>query len=109
MTLAANGDAAPPTGLLRQPARLRIMALLDRHGDVGFTEARTALGLTPGNLDAHARKLAEAGLLRSRRALLRHGFEVRLRITPEGVEAFEAAVAELERLVADLKAPRTPG
>lgn len=82
--------------VIHQPARLKLMTLLYLHGDVGFTEAQRALHLTPGNLDAHHKRLAAEGLLESRRALQRSGFEVRLRLTPDGAERFQAYLDWLE-------------
>lgn len=92
-------DLPDDLAIIHQPVRLKMMTLLYREGDVGFTEAHKALGLTPGNLDAHAKKLAEAGLAESRRALMRDHFEVRLRPTPEGVRRFEAYLRFLEEFL----------
>jgi DNA-binding transcriptional ArsR family regulator len=50
--------------LIHEPARLKVMALLYQRGDVAAAAAREALGLTPGNLDAHVRRLEGAGLAR---------------------------------------------
>lgn len=87
-----------PDGLevLHQPARLALMALLFQRGDVGAAAAREATSLTPGNLDSHARRLAEAGLVESRKALTREGFEVRYRLTPAGRAAMGRYLAWLE-------------
>lgn len=86
--------------VIHQPVRLKLMTLLYRQGDVGFTEARDALGLTPGNLDAHTKRLADARLVESRRALMKDRFEVRLRITKEGTRRFDAYLAALEGFLA---------
>lgn len=95
-----EGDLA----LIHQPARLKVMALLHRRGDVGAVAARAALGLTAGNLDAHARRLAEAGLVEVRRALTRDGFEARYKITRRGTEAFAAYLRWLETFLAQASA-----
>ena len=84
------------------------MALLYEHGDIGASAARAALDLTPGNLDAHARRLEEAGFAASRKALLRGGFEARFRITDEGRVAFAAYLTWLEEFVRVVKGPRGP-
>lgn len=86
--------------VIHQPVRLKVMTLLYRHGDVGFTEAHKNLGLTPGNLDAHSKKLAEEGLLESRRVLMKDHFEVRLRITQEGTRRFDAYLRALQGFLA---------
>lgn len=94
-----------PEGLevIHQPARLAVMTLLYQRGDVGAAAAREATGLTPGNLDSHGRRLAEAGLLEARKALTRDGFEARYRISAAGVAAMKAYLAWLERFALSLK------
>ncbi len=96
-----------PDGLevIHQPARLAIMALLFQRGDVGAAATRDATGLTPGNLDSHSKRLAEAGFLEARRALTRDGFEARYRITAAGLEAMTMYLAWLEGFAAGLRPP----
>jgi len=91
--------------LIHEPARLKVMALLHRRGEVSASAARAALGLTAGNLDAHARKLEAGGLLVSRRVLAPEGFEARLRITPLGVAAFESYLGWLEGFLTTARSP----
>ncbi len=76
--------------VIHQSTRLRIMTLLFRNRVAAFTWARDALGLTDGNLDTHAKRLEDAGYVRRGRVLTTGGFQVRLRITPEGDAAFRA-------------------
>ncbi len=85
--------------VIHQPVRLKVMTLLYKHGDVGFTEAHKTLELTPGNLDAHTKTLQKAGLAESRRVLMKDHFEVRLRITREGSAAFQAYLAKLQEFL----------
>lgn len=92
-------DLPERLAVIHQPARLRLMALLFRHRDVAFTRVRDALGLTDGNLAAHARRLEEAGYVETRRVLAGRHFEVRHRITPEGSQAFRDYLAELRRFL----------
>lgn len=54
--------------LIHAPARLRIVVTLAalREGDtLSFTRLQNLLGLTPGNLITHVRKLEDAGYLNS--------------------------------------------
>lgn len=81
-------DLPPELLLIHQPARLKIMGLLYKHGDIGHTKARDFLGLTDGNLASHSARLAEAGFVETRRVLNRDGFETRYRITKQGRKAF---------------------
>lgn len=83
-------DGPPGGDVIHQPQRLRLMALLYRHRDVSYTVTRDLLGLTDGNLASHAKRLEDAGLLASRRALAGRQFEVRYRITEQGSAAFRA-------------------
>jgi DNA-binding transcriptional ArsR family regulator len=95
--------------VIHQPARLALMTLLYQRGDVGAAAAREATGLTPGNLDSHGRRLAEAGLLESRKVLTKGGFEVRYRIQPRGMALVESYLEWLEQYAAGLRAARSPG
>lgn len=94
-----------PDGLevVHQPARLALMTLLYQRGDVGASAARQATGLTPGNLDSHARRLVEAGLVEARKALTREGFEARYRITSAGLVAMKAYLDWLEGYARSLR------
>lgn len=81
-------DLPPLDPVIHQPTRLRIMTLLFRNRQASFTWVRDALGLTDGNLGSHAEKLAHGGYVAQGRVLTPAGFQVRLRITPEGDAAF---------------------
>ena len=62
--------AAEPLGVFERgeifsdQQRFTIMLLLYLHKKAGFTQLQKLLGLTPGNLDYHIRKLEEIGLLK---------------------------------------------
>ena len=86
-------------GLLDDPVRLRMMGLLYKHRDVAARSVKTSLGLTDGNLASHAARLEAAGLMRSRRALMPTGFEVRYSITPEGSQHFREQLRALRRFL----------
>lgn len=93
--------------VIHQPTRLRILALVCRHRDVGFADVRDHLGLTDGNLGSHTVRLEEAGFLESRRSLGRTGVMVRYRPTSEGDAAMERYRAWLvETLGPPTSAPR---
>lgn len=76
--------------IIHEPVRLRILGLLYRETDLGFTALRTALDLTSGNLSSHVVRLEGAGLVVARDALGPDGFERRIQITPDGVRRFRA-------------------
>lgn len=81
--------------VIHQPTRLKVIALLYRNRDAAFTWVRDQLGLTDGNLSSHASRLEEAGYVTQGRVLTPRGFQVRLRITPEGDAAFATYVRRL--------------
>ncbi len=101
--------ALPPLDpVIHQATRLRVMTLLFRNRSAAFTWVRDALGLTDGNLDAHAARLESAGYVERGLGLTprRSGVQVRLRITPAGDAAFRAY---LEALRAYLLPPSDGG
>lgn len=75
------------------------MGLLYLHRDVAAREVKTKLDVTDGNLASHVARLEAAGWVTTRKVLSRSGFELRLRITPEGSAAFRGHLAELRRLL----------
>lgn len=88
--------------IIHQPTRLTIMAMLAKHRDVGFAAMRDALELTDGNLQSHAKRLEDAGLIESRRALGATGVVVRYAITRAGDEALGAYRRWLAATLQDL-------
>lgn len=48
--------------VIHEKGRLAIMAMLAASPELSFTELRTALSLTDGNLSTHIRTLQEEGL-----------------------------------------------
>lgn len=90
---------------IHQRTRLRVLALLHRNRSARFTWVRKTLDLTAGNLGSHAGRLEEEGYVARDRVLTGDGFEVRLRITPEGAEAFRDYLASLEDVLAAAEAP----
>ena len=72
---------------LSEPARLRILALLMRHGELCVCDVEAALGATQSKTSRHLRYLATAGLVQDRR----DGVRVLYRI----VEAPDAEAARV--------------
>jgi DNA-binding MarR family transcriptional regulator len=87
--------------LIHQATRLRVMTLLAKNREVGFTWLQEALALTPGNLDGHVQKLVAAGYAGYGKRLTETGFQARVWITPRGDAAFRAYVEELRIVLAD--------
>ena len=74
------------------------MYLLFLKRRIGFIELKQLLGLTPGNLDHHIRKLEETDLVRSRRMLSWRPL-VMIEITPTGAAVFRDYIVKLKGLL----------
>jgi DNA-binding MarR family transcriptional regulator len=91
--------------VIHERSRLRILTFLasSASGEVGFTELRDALGLTPGNLSVQLKTLEEAGYLRSDKRFVAKKSYTGIRLTEAGENALTAYLADLEIIVASLK------
>jgi len=78
--------------------RFSIMYLLFLKRRVGFTELKNLLGLTPGNLDHHLRKLEAAGFVRNRKILSWRPLNM-INITEEGASSFREYAIHLKELL----------
>jgi DNA-binding MarR family transcriptional regulator len=77
------------------------MYLLFLKRRIGFLELKQLLGLTPGNLDHHIRKLEETSLVHSRRTISWRPLVV-VEITPSGAEIFREYIFKLKGLLAGI-------
>lgn len=75
------------------------MALLSRNRAASFVWVRDTLNLTDGNLGSHVERLVASGYVHAGRQLTRTGFQVWLRITAKGDEAYRAYLSELQALL----------
>jgi DNA-binding transcriptional ArsR family regulator len=78
--------------LIHAPARLQIMATLAAlpHGDaLSFTRLQDMIGLTPGNLITHLRKLEDAGYLTSEKTGNGPASRTSLALTRQGRAALD--------------------
>ena len=78
--------------------RFTILFLLYLHRKAGFTELQMLLGVTPGNLDHHLRKLAEAGYVKTRHVLDWRPLKV-VEITPLGAREFRDYAVGMRELL----------
>jgi DNA-binding MarR family transcriptional regulator len=85
--------------VIHQPTRLRIMVLLFQNRQAAATWVRDALQLTDGNMGSHCERLAQRGYIEQARTLTPQGFQLRLRITPEGDAAFAAYLQALRGML----------
>ncbi len=81
--------------------RLGIMAYLASRDVADFSDLKTRLKATDGNLSVHLRKLDEAGYVAIEKAFLDRKPITRVRITSRGRTAFVTYLDAMSRLVAD--------
>lgn len=93
-------DALDP--LIHAPARLRIVATLAalRDGDtLSFTRLQDMIGLTPGNLIIHLRKLEDADYVSSEKTGNGAGSKTTVALTSRGRAALDAYTQALRELL----------
>lgn len=96
--------APPPTldPIFHQPMRTRLTLLLSLKPH-SFSELKTALDVTDGNLDAHLRKLSSAGYLHSQ--MVTHNARTHARpytlysLSKSGAAGFKAYVKNIRKLL----------
>ena len=91
--------------LIHVPTRLKIVATLAAlpHGDtLSFTRLQDMIGLTPGNLIIHLRKLEEAGYLSSEKTRNGTAPKTTVVLTSHGRAALDAYTQALRDLLGGL-------
>ena len=73
--------------IIHEPARLRIMMILDGLEQADFTFLATTLGLTRGNLNRHIEKLESACYLKVKRSFKGKVRNTSYQLTQEGSKA----------------------
>ena len=95
-----NEDGLDP--VIHTPARLRIMvslAALPDGDDLSFTRLQDLIGLTPGNLITHLRKLEDAGYVTTSRNGTGVTARTSVALTHTGQAALERYTAVLRQLL----------
>ena len=91
--------------LIHVPARLRIvatLAALDDGDTLSFTRLQDLIGLTPGNLITHLRKLEEAGYLTTEKTGNGVASRTSVELTTKGRSAFQEYTAALRDVLGGL-------
>ena len=88
--------------VLASPTRLAIMLLLAIRRKMYFSELQKALGLTPGNLGSHLKKLEEAGYIRTKKVLTRIRPLTLVILRQEGEEALYEHIDMLKKALRGL-------
>ncbi len=73
--------------IIHEPARLRILMILDGLEQANFTFLATTLSLTRGNLNRHIEKLESAGYLKVKRSFKGKVRNTSYKLTREGSKA----------------------
>ncbi|NHJ14176.1 MAG: ArsR family transcriptional regulator [Candidatus Thorarchaeota archaeon] len=94
-------DLSEKEKVFQSQPRFSIVYLLFLKRRIGFIQLKELLGLTPGNLDHHLKKLEETGLISTRRVLSWKPLVI-IEITPEGVNIFREYVVKLRTLLKDI-------
>jgi len=95
-----NDDALDP--VIHAPARLRIVVTLSTLApdeDLSFSRLQDLIGLTPGNLITHLRKLEDAGYVTTVRSGRGVTARTGVSLTPSGRTALERYSTALRRLL----------
>ena len=87
--------------LVHEPARLAVMALLFVVESADFTFLMNQTGLTWGNLSAHMSKLEKAGYLDVEKSFKGRRPNTKLRLTPQGREAFHEYARRMKDIFRD--------
>ena len=84
--------------VLMSQVRLGIVTVLITRKDATFSDLKSLLGLTQGNLGIHLQKLEEAGYVATKKAFVKRKPRTTVRITPKGRDAFLRHVEQLEKV-----------
>ena len=105
MSAEANPGEVELDPLIHVPARLKLVATLAALGEgdsLSFPRLQELIGLTPGNLITHLRKLEEAGYLVSEKIERIAGPQTFVALTRRGRAALDDYRASLRELLGEL-------
>ncbi len=90
--------------LIHDPFRLGVVSALAVNDTLSFTDLRTALDATDGNLSVHARKLEDAGYVTCTKSFAGRTPRTNYRLTPAGRRALDKYLDHMDAII---KATRT--
>jgi DNA-binding HxlR family transcriptional regulator len=85
--------------LIHERVRLGIVSALAVNGSLGFTELRGLLGVTDGNLSAHARRLEDAGYVLCRKSFEGRTPRTEYELTATGRSELQAYLDHMEAII----------
>ena len=89
--------------VIHEKGRLAIMSMLAASPELSFTELRTALNMTDGNLTTHIRTLQKEGVVSVAKSFQNNRPLTTCSLTPAGRKAFAEYIALLEQIVQQTK------
>jgi DNA-binding MarR family transcriptional regulator len=100
-TAMGNFDIGKIDDVIHGRLRLGIMAYLANTEVSDFTELKSVLQATQGNLSIHLRKLEDAGYIKIEKSFLARKPLTRARLTPIGRKAFARYLDAIGKLIDD--------
>lgn len=85
--------------IIHERVRLAIVSALAVAPEMSFNELKATLGLSDGNLSAHATSLQKAGYIEIAKTFKGRRPYTALRLTPMGQEAFRRYLETLRKIV----------
>lgn len=95
----ADGSPGDLDRLVHERVRLGIVSALAVNETLTFNDLKALLGVTDGNLSAHARKLEDAGYLECIKGYQGRVPRTEYRLTSEGRAALEGYLSHMEALI----------
>lgn len=97
----ASGARGVPTldPVIHQRVRLGIVSALAAGGATSFTDLKSVLGLTDGNLSVHARKLEDAGYVRVTKSFVDRVPHTEFDLTDAGRTALAAYLDQMGAVI----------
>lgn len=89
--------------LIHERVRLGIVSALAVNDTLTFTELRSLLDTTDGNLSVHARRLEEGGYLTCHKSFEGRVPKTEYRLTDEGRCALESYLAHMEAIISAVR------
>lgn len=106
---AAENVSADLDKVIHERMRLGITSALAANEKLSFTELKTLLNTTDGNISVHARKLEEAGYVTCEKSFRGRMPLTEYKITKAGRAALERYLNHMEALIKSMKnIPETP-
>ncbi len=92
-------DARALDRIIHQPVRLAMVGALAVNDELSFTDLKSLLKVSDGNLSVHARKLEEAGYVVCEKGFVGRSPRSVYRLTADGRDCLERYLAHMEAVI----------